>query len=211
VVLLLGITLKVLQTIMVVREFVLAIAPLAAVCIRCEQFKSLHYHIILSALYESSLSHSAYVELQLSIWEQEPIPPAVMGPWWEWKATLRSRKRHVCYHLVWYNTNSFSVGCSAFSEHPEEYPPRRLWPNCSWATIHYNIPSSCVCVHAVSLRMSNADCLPCCMSTMLHLASSIGQLNPIEPQQTSALELLLVCYFRILLVCHCALYIPMEC
>ena len=134
------------------------------------------------------------------LYENRSPYPQLLWAWGEWKAILRSRKRHVCFHLVWCNTNSFSVGCSAFSEHPEEYPPRRLWPNC---TTTYQQTSSCVCVHAVSLRLSeNAD-----LSTTLHLASSIGQLNPIESQQTSALELLLVCYFRILLAYQCTLYL----
>ena len=43
-----------------------------------------------------------------------------------------------------------------------------------------------------------------------HLASgkkSVEQLRPIMPWQTSALELILFCYFLILLVYHCALYL----
>jgi len=85
---------------------------------------------------------------------------------------------------------------------------KRLRTNCLQVSILYYVPvlSSYVRDHAALPRMSaNAD-----FSTLLKcLASgkkSIEQLRPSAPLQTSALELLVVYCFRILLVYPCALY-----
>ena len=77
---------------------------------------------------------------------------------------------------------------------------------------HYTLLRACilssyVCDHTASPRISaNADF----STTLKCLASgkkSIEQLCPSTPRQNSALELLLFCYFRILLVYHHALYL----
>ena len=95
--------------------------------------------------------------------------------------------------------------------HPEEYPPQKDYERIACKSILYYVLvlSSYVGDHAALLRMSaNAD-----FSTLLKcLASgkrSIEQLCPSVPQQTSALELLVVYCFRILLVYPCALYYGM--
>ena len=88
---------------------------------------------------------------------------------------------------------------------------KSLQTNCLQVFILYYVPvlSSYVRDHAALPRMSaNAD-----FSTQLKcLASgkkSIEQLRPSAPRQTSALELLVVYCFRILLVYPCALYYGM--
>jgi len=61
------------------------------------------------------------------------------------------------------------------------------------------VPNSCVCDHAAPLRMSvNAD-LSTALKCLASGKKSIEQLCPSVPWQTSALELLLFCNFRILL------------
>ena len=107
----------------------------------------------------------------------------------------------------------FSVGEGwvALSMHPEEYPPRKDYERIAYKSFIVlracTIKQLCYCIrnHAALTRISaNAD-----FSTQLKcLASgkkSIEQLRPSPPRQTSALELLVVCCFHILLVYPCAL------
>ena len=106
---------------------------------------------------------------------------------------------------------SMGEGWVALSMHPEEYPPRKDYERIVYVSILYYVPvlSTYVRDHAALPRMSaNAD-----FSTPLKcLASgkkSIEQLRPSAPRQTSALELLVVYCFRILLVHPCPLYYGM--
>ena len=66
--------------------------------------------------------------------------------------------------------------------------------------------SSYVCDHATLPRMSaNAD-LPTTLKCLASGKKSIERSIPIDPRQTSAIELFLVCYLHVLLAYHCILY-----
>ena len=78
---------------------------------------------------------------------------------------------------------------------------------CIGHTIHCYVPvlGRYVCGHAASPRISARSDL----STTLNFSIRQEVNREIKPQQTSALELLLVCYFEfcILLIHHCTLYL----
>ena len=88
---------------------------------------------------------------------------------------------------------------------------KRLRTNCLYVSILYYVPVLCSYVgdHAALPRMSaNAD-FSILLKCLASGKKSIEQLRPSAPQQTSALELLVVYCFRILLVYLCTLYYGM--
>jgi len=81
--------------------------------------------------------------------------------------------------------------------------------NYLYVTILYYAPVLCrhVCDHVVSPKISvNADCSTT-LKCLVRGKWSTEQSCPTVPRQTSALELLLFCYFHTLLVHHYVLYL----
>ena len=91
--------------------------------------------------------------------------------------------------------------------HPEAYPLWNVYKQITYGPLNTTV---CLCWEVMYVSMqphrANAD-LSTALKCLASGRKSVEGLSNIAPGETSAVELLLVCYFCILLMYHCALYL----